>query len=60
MRSDPSILRTLRWASPNWGTIMRERRQEKIGWVGGWLGGFVWVLFLSVILFVRGQTLPAS
>jgi hypothetical protein len=38
---------------------MRERRQEKIGWVGGWLGGFVWVSFLSVTLLVRGQLLPA-
>ena len=35
-------------------TIMRERRQEKIGWVGGWLGGFVWVLLLSVMLLARG------
>jgi hypothetical protein len=38
---------------------MGERRQEKIGWVGGWLGGFVWVLLLSVMLLVRGETLPA-
>jgi hypothetical protein len=38
---------------------MHERRQEKIGWVGGWLGGFVWVLLLSVMLLVRGETLPA-
>ncbi len=40
-------------------TIMRERKQEKIGWSGGWLGGFVWVLLLSVMLLVRGETLPA-
>jgi len=38
---------------------MRERRQEQIGWVGGWLGGFVWVLLLSVSLLVRGETWPA-
>lgn len=38
---------------------MRERRQQKLGWVGGWLGGFAWVLFLSLGLLVGGQAWPA-
>ncbi len=29
---------------------MSDRRQEKIGWIGGWFGGFIWVLILSVVL----------
>lgn len=38
---------------------MNKRKGERIGWVGGWLGGFVWVLILSAELVVRGETLPA-
>ncbi len=30
-----------------------NRRGEKIGWIGGWLGGFVWVAILSVIFLVQ-------
>jgi len=26
-----------------------NRKGEKIGWIGGWLGGFIWVGLLSVI-----------
>jgi len=32
---------------------MENRRGEKIGWVGGWLGGFIWVLLMSVIFLVQ-------
>jgi len=35
---------------------MTERRQEKIGWIGGWSGGFVWVVILSIVLLIRGQS----
>jgi hypothetical protein len=38
---------------------MHECKQQKLGWIGGWLGGFFWVLILSVILAIRGETLPA-
>lgn len=38
---------------------MRDRRQEMLGWKYGWLGGFVWVLILSVVFFVQGKVLPA-
>jgi hypothetical protein len=39
--------------------ILRERRQEKIAWIAGWLGGFGWLLVLSAILLFRGIWLPA-
>lgn len=39
---------------------MSERTQEKLGWVGGWLGGFIWVLILSIVFFVQGKTLQAG
>ena len=38
---------------------MSERKQEKIGWIGGWSGGFIWVVILSVVLLFRGQTVGA-
>jgi hypothetical protein len=31
-----------------------SRAGEKLGWLGGWAGGFLWVLALA-ILFLRGQ-----
>ena len=39
---------------------MRNRRQEKIGWVGGWFGGFIWVLILSVLFFFQGKTMHTA
>jgi len=36
---------------------MSDRRQEKIGWILGWSGGFVWVLILSIVFFVQGKIL---
>lgn len=36
---------------------MTNRRGEKIGWTGGWLGGFIWVAILSVVFLVQGQIL---
>ena len=34
---------------------MADRRGEKIGWTGGFLGGFLWVLILSIVLLCQGS-----
>ena len=34
---------------------MKKRKSEKIGWIGGWLGGFVWLCLLSVLWLVQGR-----
>ena len=39
---------------------MSERRQEKIGWIVGWLGGFIWVVILSIVLLVKGHAIEAG
>ena len=39
---------------------MTERKHEKMGWILGWLGGFIWVLILSVVFFVQGKILEAT
>lgn len=39
---------------------MIERKAEKTGWIGGWLGGFVWVLIQSVVFLVGGKTLEGA
>jgi len=39
---------------------MSRRKQERIGWIGGWLGGFVWVLILSVMFLVQGRIFQAG
>jgi hypothetical protein len=31
------------------------RTGEKIGWIGGWLGGFVWVIILAGVLLAQGK-----
>lgn len=36
-----------------------SRKQEKIGWIGGWGGGFIWVLILSLVSLVRGRVTEA-
>ncbi|NIS90630.1 MAG: hypothetical protein GTN98_11230 [Woeseiaceae bacterium] len=38
---------------------MSERVQEKMGWIGGWSGGFIWVVILSAVLMFRGQLVHA-
>jgi hypothetical protein len=38
---------------------MSERIQEKMGWIGGWSGGFIWVVILSAILLFKGQFVDA-
>jgi hypothetical protein len=39
--------------------MMSDRRGEKIGWIGGWLGAFCWVVILAIVFLVRGN-LPAG
>ncbi len=34
---------------------MAPRTGEKLGWLGGWAGGFVWVLALAILFLFRGQ-----
>lgn len=39
---------------------MREARYgEKVGWTGGWMGGFLWVLVLSLVFFHQTKSGPA-
>jgi len=32
-----------------------NRKGEKIGWIGGWLGGFIWLALLSVVWILQNQ-----
>jgi hypothetical protein len=32
-----------------------NRKGEKIGWVGGWVGAFSWLLILSIVLLLKGE-----
>lgn len=32
---------------------MKKRLGEKAGWIAGWTGGFIWVLFLAGLFFYR-------
>lgn len=34
---------------------MIERMGEKVGWIGGWIGAFSWLLVMSIILLVKGN-----
>ncbi len=34
---------------------MRERKGEKIGWIAGWTGGFIWLALLSALWLVQGK-----
>lgn len=43
-------------AGRNTGAIIVDRRGETLGWVGGWLGGFIWVVIVSIQLLVEGRT----
>jgi hypothetical protein len=38
---------------------MRERRGEKVGWLVGWTGGFVWLAILAVVGLVQGKLMLA-
>jgi len=37
------------------GGTMRRRKGEQVGWIAGWLGGFLWLLILSVLWLVLGM-----
>ena len=39
---------------------MALRRGEKLGWLGGWAGSFLWTLPIAVIFLLRGQLLAGS
>lgn len=39
---------------------MSDRKQQKLGWIVGWSGGFIWVLILSIVLAARGQFFDAG
>lgn len=34
---------------------MTDRRGEKIGWIGGWIGAFCWLPVLSVVWFAKDR-----
>ncbi|NOY23036.1 MAG: hypothetical protein GXO70_05965 [Acidobacteria bacterium] len=36
-----------------------SRKGEKVGWIGGWSGGFIWLGLLSGIWAVQGKTVIA-
>ncbi len=35
--------------------MAKNRTGEKIGWVAGWIGGFIWVAILSVVFLFQKQ-----
>jgi len=35
--------------------VQNERRGEKVGWICGWLGSYLWVLVLAVLFFFQGK-----
>jgi hypothetical protein len=37
-----------------------SRKGEKIGWIGGWFGGFIWLGLLSVVWIVQNKILNAT
>ncbi len=34
---------------------MTDRKGEKIGWIGGWLGGFIWLALLSIVWLLQNS-----
>lgn len=41
----------------NAGFYSERRLGEKVGWVGGWLGAFSWLLGLALVWFLMGRLL---
>ena len=31
-----------------------NRNGEKLGWTGGWIGSFIWILIFAIACFVKG------
>jgi hypothetical protein len=50
---------TLRLAQ-NARSAMVARKGEKFGWIGGWSGGFLWVIILSAVFFVQDKVIPGA
>jgi len=48
------------WPSIEVEKTMSNRRGEKIGWIGGWAGGFFWLVLLSVLLLFQGRFVEAT
>jgi len=38
---------------------MSERKGEKIGWIGGWIGSFIWLIPVSFVWLIHKQTAAA-
>ena len=38
--------------------LMKQRRGERVGWIGGWLGALLWLLVLSVLWLFLSKLLP--
>jgi hypothetical protein len=39
---------------------MMSRTGEKWGWIGGWLGSYIWILILSVVWLGQGKYVFAT
>jgi hypothetical protein len=39
---------------------MADRAGEKLGWIGGWIGAFLWVAIVSIIFLVEGRALAGG
>jgi MFS family permease len=37
-----------------------DRKGEKIGWIGGWAGSFIWLLLFSLIWLGRGKAVGGA
>lgn len=35
---------------------MNERKGEKLGWIGGWIGSFIWLIPVSIVWLIHNQT----
>ena len=36
---------------------MKKRTGEKIGWIGGWVGSFLWLGILAAVFFFKGKAI---
>ena len=37
-----------------------KRNGEKLGWIGGWSGGFIWVVILSIVMLVQAKAMQGG
>jgi hypothetical protein len=40
--------------------MQNSRKGEKIGWIGGWAGAFLWLWVLSLVWLARGRAVEGS